>query len=121
MAAGPSSGSAQDVGDDVIKLTRLNGAEMWLSADLVATVEERPDTVVTLVDGNHLIVTENASEVVTAITAYRASVLAVAEQVLSDLGESGSSSSTLQAVPTPGRPSPVVPLHGAGRRQRSND
>ena len=64
----------------MIKLTRLNGAETWLSADLVATVEERPDTVVTLVDGNHVIVTESAREVVSAITAYRASVLAVACQ-----------------------------------------
>lgn len=105
----------------MIKLTRLNGAEMWLSADLVATVEERPDTVVTLVDGNHMIVTETASEVVSAITAYRASVLAVAEQVLIDIGESNSEAVSLQAVPESGLGSPVVPLHGGHRRQRSND
>jgi flagellar protein FlbD len=105
----------------MIKLTRLNGAEMWLSADLVATVEERPDTVVTLVDGNHMIVTETASEVVSAVTAYRASVLAVAEQVLMDMGEAHSGSVGLQAVTESGAGNPVVPLHGGNRRQRSND
>jgi uncharacterized protein YlzI (FlbEa/FlbD family) len=105
----------------MIKLTRLNGAETWLSADLIATVEERPDTVVTLVDGNHLIVTERASEVVTAITAYRASVLAVAERVLTDLGDPSAGFSALQAVPEAGPPPPVVPLHGAGRRHRISE
>lgn len=65
----------------MIQLTRLNGTEMYLNADLVAAVEERPDTVVTLVDGKHFVVTEPAAEVVGRITRYRAAVLALAEQM----------------------------------------
>jgi flagellar protein FlbD len=66
----------------VIRLTRLNGSEMYLNADLVATVEAHHDTVVTLVDGRTYVVLQTAAEVVEAITAYRAEVLAVAERQL---------------------------------------
>lgn len=63
----------------MIRLTRLNGSEMYLNADLVATVEAHHDTVVTLVDGRTYVVLESASAVVDSITTYRASVLANAE------------------------------------------
>ena len=65
----------------MIRLTRLNGSEMYLNADLVATVESHHDTVVTLVDGKCYVVGEPAAAVVQAITVYRASVLALADQV----------------------------------------
>ena len=65
----------------MIRLTRLNGSEMYLNADLIATVESHHDTVITLVDGKTYVVSEPASEVVHAITTYRASVLAVADQL----------------------------------------
>ena len=66
----------------MIRLTRLNGSEMYLNADLVATVESHHDTVVTLVDGRTYVVLESADEVVASITNYRARVLATAEQQL---------------------------------------
>jgi flagellar protein FlbD len=65
----------------MIRLTRLNGSELYLNADLVATVEEHHDTVVTLVDGKTYVVAERAEQVVEAVTAYRASVLAVADRL----------------------------------------
>jgi flagellar protein FlbD len=68
----------------VIRLTRLNGSEMYLNADLVATVESHHDTVVTLVDGKTYVVLESAAAVVEHITSYRASVLAAAERQLSE-------------------------------------
>ncbi|MCW2599375.1 MAG: flagellar FlbD family protein [Frankiales bacterium] len=63
----------------MIRLTRLNGSEMFLNADLVATVESHHDTVVTLVDGKTYVVLESAETVVAEVAAYRASVLAAAE------------------------------------------
>ena len=66
----------------MIRLTRLNGSEMFLNADLVATVESHHDTVVTLVDGRTYVVLEPAATVVESITTYRASVLANAERQL---------------------------------------
>ncbi|MGZ6791341.1 MAG: flagellar FlbD family protein [Mycobacteriales bacterium] len=68
----------------MIRLTRLNGSEMFLNADLVATVESHHDTVVTLVDGKTYVVLESAELVVAQITSYRASVLAAAERHLLD-------------------------------------
>jgi flagellar protein FlbD len=65
----------------VIRLTRLNGSELYLNADLIATVESRPDTVVTLVDGKHFVVADSADDVIMRVTRYRAAVLALAEQM----------------------------------------
>jgi flagellar protein FlbD len=68
----------------VIRLTRLNGSEVFLNADLVATVESHHDTVVTLVDGKTYVVLEQADEVVTRITSYRAAVLTAVEHQLAE-------------------------------------
>lgn len=70
----------------MIRLTRLNGSEMFLNADLVATVESHHDTVVTLVDGKTFVVADRAEDVVRAVTDYRASVLAVAERMVVEDG-----------------------------------
>jgi len=67
----------------VIQLTRLNGSEVFLNADLVATVEGHHDTVVTLVDGKTYVVQEPAETVVSRITTYRATILAAAEEAVS--------------------------------------
>ena len=74
----------------MIRLTRLNGSELYLNADLVATVESHHDTVVTLVDGKTYVVAERAEQVVEAVTAYRASVLAVADRMTADDGHDDS-------------------------------
>jgi flagellar protein FlbD len=71
----------------MIRLTRLNGSEVYLNADLVATVESHHDTVVTLVDGRTYVVTDTAQGVVEAVTRYRASVLAMAEQMVDQAPE----------------------------------
>ena len=73
----------------MIRLTRLNGSELYLNADLVATVEAHHDTVVTLVDGKTYVVLEGADEVVHRITDYRAVVLATAEQQLTQHTDTG--------------------------------
>ncbi|MEO0715385.1 MAG: flagellar FlbD family protein [Planctomycetota bacterium] len=54
----------------MIALTRLNGQRFVLNADLIRTVEERPDTVITLVGGEHIVVTEPMPEVVRRVIAY---------------------------------------------------
>ncbi|KAA9006398.1 flagellar FlbD family protein [Paenibacillus spiritus] len=58
----------------MIAVTRLNGSSMWLNALLVETVEESPDTYVTLVTGKRLIVLEKAEEVIARIQAYNQSI-----------------------------------------------
>jgi len=60
----------------MIELTRLNGNPMVLNSDLVKTIESSPDTVLTLINGEKLIVREEIADVVERVLAYRARLLA---------------------------------------------
>ncbi|WLD14262.1 flagellar FlbD family protein [Planctellipticum variicoloris] len=48
----------------MIKLTRINGEEFVVNADLIRFVESRPDTYVTLTTDERLIVLEPVDEVI---------------------------------------------------------
>lgn len=48
----------------MIKLTRLNGEEFVLNAELIRFVESRPDTFITLTNNDRFIVKESLNEVV---------------------------------------------------------
>jgi flagellar protein FlbD len=65
----------------VIVVTRRNGAAFALNPDLIERAEATPDTVVTLVGGNRYVLVESLAELVERIRAYRASVVAMAEQL----------------------------------------
>ncbi|RMH29041.1 MAG: flagellar protein [Planctomycetota bacterium] len=54
----------------MITLTRLNGDRFVVNAELVRTVEERPDTTVTLTTGERLIVRESLEDVVDLAVEY---------------------------------------------------
>ncbi len=56
----------------MIELTRLNGRPMVVNSDLIKTAEASPDTMLTLINGEKLIVREGIAEVVEKILAYRA-------------------------------------------------
>ncbi len=58
----------------MISVTRLNGSQLWLNALLVETVEETPDTYVTLITGKRIIVLEKAAEVITMIKEYNSEI-----------------------------------------------
>lgn len=55
----------------MIKVTRLDGEPFILNADLIKTVEERPDTFVTLVSGDRLIVKESMETVLERTVQYQ--------------------------------------------------
>jgi len=54
----------------VISLTRLNGKRFVLNAELIRTVEETPDTLITLISGEHVMVKETLREVVDRVVEY---------------------------------------------------
>jgi flagellar protein FlbD len=60
----------------MIELTRLNGNPMVLNSDLIKTAEASPDTMLTLINGEKLIVREDTAEVVERVLAYRSRLLA---------------------------------------------
>ncbi|WP_435921242.1 flagellar FlbD family protein [Paenibacillus sp. DYY-L-2] len=54
----------------MISVTKLNGSKMWLNAMMIETVEETPDTYVTLITGKRIIVLEKAAEVIAMVNEY---------------------------------------------------
>lgn len=59
----------------MIELTRLNGHPIVVNAELLKFVEQNPDTVITLVNGDKLVVREAASEVLRRVLDYRRKLL----------------------------------------------
>ncbi len=60
----------------MIKLTKFNSdtnkkGEFVLNAEIIETIEQTPDTVITLVNGKKLIVDESMEEVVRRVMTYR--------------------------------------------------
>ena len=60
----------------MIKLTKFNSeankkGDFILNAEVIETIEETPDTVVTLINGKKLIVDEPMDEVVRRVMSYR--------------------------------------------------
>ena len=48
----------------MITVTRLNGKPFVVNAELIRSIEENPDTTITLINGDHVIVKESLSDVV---------------------------------------------------------
>jgi flagellar protein FlbD len=55
----------------MIRLTRLNLAQIVLNADLIEHIDVTPDTVITLTNGQIIRVRESADEVVERIVEFR--------------------------------------------------
>ena len=62
----------------MIIVHRLRGEPMFLNADLIESIEETPDTVVTLVDGRRMVVSDTGSDIADRVLEFRASILASA-------------------------------------------
>lgn len=81
----------------MIRLTRLNNQPLAVNADLIKFVEQAPDTVLTLVTGEKLVVRETANEVLDRVFEFRRSILSdhtsqVSTQTLSHTEKSKMSS-----------------------------
>ena len=59
----------------MIHLTRLNKKSITINSDLIKFVEQSPDTVITLVNGEKILVQEPVSEIVGRIIEFRRRVL----------------------------------------------
>ncbi|WP_263366092.1 flagellar FlbD family protein [Edaphobacter bradus] len=62
----------------MIDLTRLNGHRLTVNCDLIKHAESAPDTVLTLVTGEKLVVLESCDEVALRTLDYRSRVLRAA-------------------------------------------
>jgi len=71
----------------MIELTRLNGNPIVLNSDLIKIAESSPDTMLTLINGEKLIVREECADVVERVLAYRARLLAAVARRLGSVGD----------------------------------
>ena len=55
----------------MIEITSLNGQKMILNSSLIYKVEEFSDTIITLLDGKTLRVSENSQEIVDKIVVFK--------------------------------------------------
>jgi len=86
----------------MIRLTRLNNQALTVNSDLIKFVEQSPDTLITLVTGEKIVVRESAEEVLARLIAFRRSVL----QGLSVGWDSSSLHTLLPERPEPGKREP---------------
>ena len=61
----------------MIEVTRLKGKKMMINAELIETVEETPDTVITLTNGKKFVVSESAEEVTSHVNGKKRKIFAL--------------------------------------------
>ena len=55
----------------MIRVTKIDGKKMDLNADWIQSVEETPDTIITLTTGVKIMVREKSDQVVAAFKKYK--------------------------------------------------
>lgn len=98
----------------MILLSRLNGTELGVNADLIERVESTPDTVITLIDGTKYVVAEPSREVIALIIEFRARIIAKADEIA---GHTPQQSMPLQLVTEMAAGHDVTPIGGAQNRE----
>ncbi len=56
----------------MIKVTRLNGQEVYVNADLILFVESSPETILTLENGKKVTVKETIPQVIDRVVEFKA-------------------------------------------------
>jgi flagellar protein FlbD len=59
----------------MIQLTRLNNKALMVNSDLIKFIEQSPDTLVTLITGEKIVVLERSEQVLARIIDFRRAVL----------------------------------------------
>ncbi|MDR7856264.1 flagellar FlbD family protein [Tissierella sp.] len=58
----------------MIKVKRLNDKEFVVNSELILYIEETPDTVITLTNGQKIVVTDSVDEVINKVASYKAMI-----------------------------------------------
>ncbi len=60
----------------MIEVTKINGTKILVNPDLIETVEETPDTVISFTTGKKIIVKERRQEVKNLVKSYKRDIYA---------------------------------------------
>jgi len=69
----------------MIQLTRLNNHPLLVNSDLIKFVENAPDTVITLLTGEKIVVRETVAEILERFVMFRQRVLGIADSAFCPL------------------------------------
>ncbi len=58
-------------GNGVILVTRFNGTQFYINAELIQVVEATPDTIISLTTGAKVVVKDDAEDVIKRIIEYK--------------------------------------------------
>ena len=61
----------------MIEVTRLNGTTVLINSDLIETVEETPDTVISLTTGKKFIVKESRQQIKSLVKSYKREIMEI--------------------------------------------
>jgi len=68
----------------MIKVTKLDDSEIVINAELIESVEEAPDTIITTTTRKRYMVKETAAQVIDSIMKYRMFIISGSEKLLSN-------------------------------------
>ncbi len=57
--------------EELITVTRLNGSEFVINAEMIETIEAAPDTIITLTNKSKFVVCEGVEEIVRRVVQYK--------------------------------------------------
>lgn len=63
----------------MIKVTRFNESVFVVNAEIIQTVEETPDTVITLTTGTKFVVKESCEEIINKVIEYKRKIHCIEE------------------------------------------
>ena len=55
----------------MIKVSRINGTELVINADLIEFIEAAPDTIISLTTGNKIVVRDSTDEIIEKVAKFR--------------------------------------------------
>ncbi len=61
----------------MIKVMLLDGKEIYVNAELIETIQETPDTILTLTTGKKLIVLDDPKDLLEKIIAYKRKIFGI--------------------------------------------
>jgi uncharacterized protein YlzI (FlbEa/FlbD family) len=69
-------------GPHMICLHKLKGEPFWINPDQIGFIEGARESVVTMLDGHHIVASETPEEIAVAVRQHRAQVRALAKRLL---------------------------------------
>lgn len=61
----------------MIKVTLLDGKDIYVNAELIETIQETPDTIITLTNGKKMIVLDDPQDLLQKIVAYKRTIFGI--------------------------------------------